>query len=112
MKTYKVYQIQNSKGENIGNKEYYSSLRSAKAACRHCTWRMDEKTKIIEMEWISESQITEIPVITSTQERKRWDGTTYNIVSLEGFGDNKKQKKEITIEPEKEKELIIFSKDL
>jgi hypothetical protein len=67
---------------------------------------MDQGSKIVEMV-VSESQITEIPIITSVLEKTNFHGKTYTQLKIEGFGDNKKQKVEAVLQPEQPEEFLI-----
>ena len=105
MRTFKAYQVINSKGESIGKQDYYSSLAKAKCGCRHIEWRLDPGSKIIEIE-VVESDISEIQIDLSIEHIKDWNGRPRTQCHINGFKDvpNKSNKTNKDNSPEK----IIF----
>lgn len=80
--SYRVFQIQNSEGKNIGKKQYYSTLGNAKNASHNCIWRMDKGSKIVELE-VNEVPISKINIIVKEVE-STWRPGSFNT-ELVGF---------------------------
>ena len=105
MNKYKVFKIVDSQGSSVGKQEYYTTLGKAKCGARHCIWRLDPGSKIIELE-VSEVPISEVEIIMKTERKKNWTGEFYNDNTISGFSDQENTNKKEEV-PSTEK--IIFS---
>lgn len=100
--SYKVFQIQNSQGQNIGKNKYYNTLRNAKNAAHNCVWRLDDGSKIVELE-VNEVPLSEIKILT--KQVPGWSPGSLNT-ELVGF---EKETKDLKKEKSDTSEFIKFN---